>query len=238
MEKQNNRKNNNNKNNDEKNNNKRYQNKKQPSTPPIAKVIPPPAKLSLPESGTDLKGPTKWCNWVIPGRLLMGAYPKSKTLIENILHAGITTFISLVHEVELKRLEPRGPYFTLCQTLVTENKAFNRKPTELQFIHLPIRDKDVTSDEEVINLVCDMEERLNGGENLFIHCRGGHGRTGTVVAILLSKMFKISGYEAMELCQEYHDHRESVAPRQYEVPQTTQQKNQVYRITAKYECNS
>lgn len=36
----------------------------------------------------DYKGPTDFCNWVIPDRLLMGAYPKRRTILTSMLEAG------------------------------------------------------------------------------------------------------------------------------------------------------
>lgn len=50
-------------------------------------------------------GPTPESNWVIPGILLVGAYPASQDdvetvdLITSILRLGITTFVCLQQEV-------------------------------------------------------------------------------------------------------------------------------------------
>ncbi len=42
--------------------------------------LPSSLPSSLPPAGTgDLKGPTETSNWVIPGRLLTGAYPGEYT---------------------------------------------------------------------------------------------------------------------------------------------------------------
>jgi hypothetical protein len=49
-------------------------------------------ELNLPTSEDDLSGPTEWTNWVIPGHLLVGAYPKDKTLLRDILSAGNSCF--------------------------------------------------------------------------------------------------------------------------------------------------
>ncbi len=50
-------------------------------------------------------------------------------------------------------------------------------------------DQGVAADEDVIKLVEDLEVRLrtNPEEILYIHCWGGHGRTGTIVCCLLGK---------------------------------------------------
>lgn len=33
----------------------------------------------------------------------------------------------------------------------------------------------------------ELTPRVERGETLYVHCRGGHGRTGTIVALLLCK---------------------------------------------------
>jgi protein-tyrosine phosphatase len=67
---------------------------------------------------------------------------------------------------------------------------------------------------------------------MFIHCRGGHGRTGVVAALLLGKIYNLPAYEALELVQRFHDNRKSVQKKgqQYSSPETHEQKGQVYKI--------
>jgi len=194
--------------------------------------------LALPADDVALGGPTDFCNWVLPGRLLMGAFPKRTTLLHQILQAGITTFVSLVHPRELERLEKYGPYFDFAKKMVQENKEglLTQKVSDLQFVHLPITDKDIAGDDDILHLIEDMERRMLGGERIFIHCRGGHGRTGTVIAVLLAKLFNLDAYEALEKTQQYHDHREDVKqkPGVYSCPETALQTNQVYRLVGKF----
>jgi len=71
----------------------------------------------------DYKGPTDFCNWVIPDRLLMGAYPKRRTLLSSMLEAGVTTFINLMTSKELERIEKYGPYFDSAKKIVIENEG-------------------------------------------------------------------------------------------------------------------
>eukprot|EP01126_Amoeba_proteus_P016939 TRINITY_DN17981_c0_g1_i1.p2 TRINITY_DN17981_c0_g1~~TRINITY_DN17981_c0_g1_i1.p2 ORF type:complete len:219 (+),score=48.21 TRINITY_DN17981_c0_g1_i1:69-725(+) len=137
-------------------------------------------ELILPDVGTDLVGPTDYCCWVFPGRLLMGAYPKRTSLLSCILKAGITTFINLMHSKELERIETYGPYFETAKKLVSENiDEFPNRVDKLQYLHFPITDKEIAEDNKVIQLVQEIESRLMSNEKIFIHCRGGHGRTGT-----------------------------------------------------------
>lgn len=102
----------------------------------------------------DYRGPTDFSNWVVPDRLLMGAYPKRKTLLNSLLEAGmgnfffvlfllnfsgITTFINLMTPKELERIEKFGPYFDSAKKMVTENQEkFSQSVNQLQYISVPI----------------------------------------------------------------------------------------------------
>eukprot|EP01127_Copromyxa_protea_P020234 TRINITY_DN6730_c0_g1_i2.p1 TRINITY_DN6730_c0_g1~~TRINITY_DN6730_c0_g1_i2.p1 ORF type:complete len:114 (+),score=23.13 TRINITY_DN6730_c0_g1_i2:365-706(+) len=110
-----------------------------------------------------------------------------------------------------------------------------QKVKDLQFVHFPISDKDIAADDEVIKLVENIEKRLLNNEKIFIHCRGGHGRTGTIVAILLGRLFKLEAYDALEKVKEMHDFREDIKkkPGVYSCPETSPQINQVYRVLGK-----
>ena len=48
---------------------------------------------------------------------------------------------------------------------------------------------------------------VNENRVLYIHCFGGHGRTGLVVAILLQELLGMSKESAMELLQKSHEKR-------------------------------
>jgi len=59
---------------------------------------------------------------------------------------------------------------------------------EMSWTHLPIRDVDVpaaTFDAVWPDVRADLMRRLDAGERIVLHCRGGLGRTGIVAALLL-----------------------------------------------------
>ena len=80
-------------------------------------------------------------------------------------------------------------------------KAFhaNAPGIEPQFEFFPIVDQNVASDDQTAMLALRLYRRLEEGEALYIHCRGGHGRTGTVCALLLGLVFDLAGPEALAL---------------------------------------
>lgn len=57
------------------------------------------------------------------------------------------------------------------------------KVAKLNFLHLPIIDGSITTDSAISKLADDCCSRVLAGEKLYIHCWGGHGRTGTLVGL-------------------------------------------------------
>jgi protein-tyrosine phosphatase len=56
----------------------------------------------------------------------------------------------------------------------------------MEFYSLPIVDRSVpSSDAEAARLLAEMEEALNRGKNVAIHCRQGVGRAGLIASTLL-----------------------------------------------------
>jgi hypothetical protein len=103
-------------------------------------------------------------------------------------------------------------------------------PERLGFIHFPIEDCNVTDDTGVLLLARQLVYDISRGDVLYLHCWGGHGRTGTVVCLMLHLMYGISAVEAMRRCQAAHDLRQY--PVKVGSPQTETQRSQVARIIA------
>ena len=72
---------------------------------------------------------------------------------------------------------------------------------KIDFLHLPIIDGNVTTDSAMNRLAEDCCERVLRGEKMYIHCWGGHGRTGTLVAIMLSRLYCLPYTTALRYTQ-------------------------------------
>lgn len=118
-------------------------------------------------------GPTMESNWVLPGRLLVGAYPASMNdshhahLLCTILLQGVSTFVCLqqeykaqgVTEVMWRSGEALRPYFQdVLQLLrkLRELKSADPRavpvisaPESTDFVHFPIVDCNVADDTKV-----------------------------------------------------------------------------------------
>ncbi len=128
--------------------------------------------------------------WVLPGRLLAGAYPGAadETLarkrVRQLLEAGVTFFLDLTEEGEL------NPYFPLAQ----EEDGGQTK--RMEHHRLPIRDFDVPPAEHMADILDTIDAALEAGHTMYVHCWGGIGRTGTVVGCYLVRQ-GMSGEEAL-----------------------------------------
>ena len=74
-----------------------------------------------------------------------------------------------------------------------------------------------------VNIIHNLQE----GEKIYIHCRGGHGRSSMVAACLVCWYYKISPQEAMEKVAHYHSSRKIMAEkwRYTAAPQRKNQRN-------------
>lgn len=63
----------------------------------------------------------------------------------------------------------------------------------LSFVHFPIEDCNVVQDNYVLQLAQKLVYDIGTkGDVCYVHCWGGHGRTGTVVCLMLHLMYGVS----------------------------------------------
>jgi protein-tyrosine phosphatase len=197
----------------------------------------------------DIFGPIAESNWVVPGKLIAGAFPgyvsdlETETSLIKILNSGVSKFVCMQEEYNIavkeeewrKNLHGRTsvvrPYFADVQRIM-ENKAIH--PTlstdvgNVTFEHCPIKDCSTIADEIVFNLAKDLVKAIHDGEVIYLHCWGGHGRTGIMVCLMLHLMYGLTANETLKRCQFLHDIRKM--PIIVSSPQTFTQKEQVRRI--------
>jgi protein-tyrosine phosphatase len=109
--------------------------------------------------GSD-QAPPRGCFWAEPRKLLAGRYPGST--VEEVEAAGVTLFVDLTEEGELEPYAQRlsGP----------------------RHVRFPIVDMWVTSAEQLVHTLDVIDQEIASGGIVYVHCWGGCGRTGTVVA--------------------------------------------------------
>ena len=152
-------------------------------------------------------------------------YKSEEDAMDNLRHLrklGVTTFISLQKETS-----PQDPYspgevdskfswafpeYISYAYLINKNKDISK---DVKYYHFPMADNTVPGHKSFINNLKIILQLLLDGKKIFIHCAGGHGRTGLYVACLLITINKLCHLDALRLTQQLHDSRKVMDQRQH-----------------------
>jgi ADP-ribosyl-[dinitrogen reductase] hydrolase len=147
--------------------------------------------------------------WVIPGSVLAGEHPyeidnqETGERLQRLLDAGIDSFLDLTHSGE------RPEYRAML-------------PSDVEVLRTAIRDTSVPADiSEMRAIQAHLRSALEQGRRVYVHCRAGIGRTGTVVGCFLAEQ-GMDGPEALSHLNRLwrQSGRSAAWP---EVPQTLEQ---------------
>lgn len=106
----------------------------------------------------------------------------------------------------------------------------------IDYHHFPILDNNIPNDiprfKEFIFFLTEKIMRLEEGEKAYIHCKGGHGRSGMVVACVLCYLLNIYPEKALHLTTIAHSERENLRSKWKNVrcPQTFRQRKFVIDV--------
>lgn len=129
------------------------------------------------------------CSVFIQGKALFSGFPNQE-MVNKLEEQGVRYFVDLTENTEEKL-----PSYT----------------TKYTYIHYPIVDhsipKNWRSFAQLIIKCCDIIKKLNNNEYILIHCKGGHSRSGILVACVLVYLYGISPSEAIEITTQSHASR-------------------------------
>lgn len=138
----------------------------------------------------DNHRPISQSYWVIPGRLLAGEYPglaaeePTRKRIDAFIESGFQTFLDLTRPDEL------APY---ARILVEQASAYGVEVSHQRF---PIGDFGLPTPQQMNVILDTLDESLQAGQKIYLHCWGGIGRTGTTVGCYLVRQ-GMSGVAAL-----------------------------------------
>jgi predicted NAD-dependent protein-ADP-ribosyltransferase YbiA (DUF1768 family) len=140
-------------------------------------------------------------------------------------------FGSYPTQEDIKYFEDLGINFIV--NLTTEFDNLEPYTTNCEVLNFPILDRRYPLNvKEFSTLTLKCVELLQNGKKMYIHCKGGHGRSGILVAAILTYYHKISPTESLILTNEYHSQRVEMKERWRKIgsPQTNGQKKFIHKL--------
>ena len=116
--------------------------------------------------------------WVYPGRFMAGEYPRgvqdeqSRHKLSAYLRCGIRLFIDLTEEGE----SGLRPYEPMLRALADDMEL------DVEYVRCPISDGGIPDEHTMTAILDHIETAMSEDKMVYVHCWGGVGRTGTVVA--------------------------------------------------------
>lgn len=149
------------------------------------------------------------CSYFIKGKALFGSFPTQESVLE-LEDNGVKHFVNLTQDNE---------------------KHTSVYTTNHYYYNYPIEDRNVPSNtitfSKFLYKVINILKNLESNDKLYLHCKGGHGRAGLVVACLLCIYYDIESEISLNMTNFYHSKRPNLKEKWKKVgsPQTLKQKN-------------
>jgi len=130
---------------------------------------------------------TKFPYWVIPGALAGSAIPTCDDVVRKWYRMGIRSVVALLKEWEFAM---EGWEFDEYVEVLSE--------LGMRLLHVPVEDGYAPREEELHEIVMWIDEEINRGNPVLVHCYAGMGRSPTAIAAYLMYKRKLSADDALE----------------------------------------
>jgi hypothetical protein len=208
-------------------------------TLPIFEDLPPPSsQLSYSSCYQRPNGPRGFCNWLIPGRVMIGQYPgpedfvvqwdESKDHIDKMVKdAKIRVFCCLQDEIPPQDdfatwtffdgkyqtnsiFRDQGRYLHHYGKIA--KNALSSSSEDITFLHTPITDLSTPDSTSLIVLLSQILDELQRHRPIYLHCWRGRGRAGTIGAILVGLLYpELESVDCLAWVQRGYDTRNGAA---------------------------
>jgi hypothetical protein len=145
--------------------------------------------------------------WVVPARLLAGYYPgdlnpaEARRKLQGLVDSGVRHIINLMQEDESNwDGSPFVPYGNVLSDITSQSGV------QVAVARIPIPDLDVPSRGTMRRILDEIDQAVAQETPVYVHCRGGLGRTGTVVGCYLARHHIAGGTAALAMLQELRKH--------------------------------
>jgi protein-tyrosine phosphatase len=160
----------------------------------------------------------------VSDQLWAGVYPgdidseKQKKKLKWLLDHNINYFINLMEPGEKNH---GGQKFTSYYNELFDMAARRKRFVVVQ--RFPIRDMNTPTPEQMVVILDAIDTAVKNGHTVYVHCWGGHGRTGTVIGCWLARHDMARGQDLLVMI----DHLRRKDPTGKPSPQTTEQRLRV-----------
>lgn len=154
------------------------------------------------------------CSYFINNKALFGSSP-TQEIVTELENLGVKYFVDLT-----------------C----TNERGISEYTTKFSRFKFPIKDRSIPENKTAfcsfILKIFLILKNMKSGVKMYVHCKGGHGRSGVVVASLLCLYHNITPEIALEKTKEAHQQRKTMRDKWREIgsPQTIFQKNFVISL--------
>jgi protein-tyrosine phosphatase len=155
------------------------------------------------------------CSFFIENKALFGSYPSQESVYE-LEKNGVKYFIDLTYGVQEKNIKP---YIA-----------------KYNYTNYPIKDHYIPYNWRTFSIfiinISNIIKSLKNNDLIYIHCRGGHDRSGLVVACIVSYMFKIDPMNVIKYVTNCHNTRKVMSEKRRNVccPKNFIQKKFIYKF--------